>query len=492
MEEVKHKRYSGPFDKDKIPYKTGYLVNPCGLVPKSVDKTRLINHYSYPDGSSVNDYINDDYSKVKYQDVQDAVRISLQLLKDNPQAKLHYAKTDASSAFRVLCIHKDDRQCQMLKAENPLSGKMVYFIDLCCGYGSSSSCFLYDKLSRALRHLYKFRTGVEGVVYLDDALQIGISRNNCDYLLMQYLSICAEINLPMSHEKTMHAASVIVFLGTLLDGDRLTIGVPEEKIAKAQNQLDYILGSKKVTVLHMQRITGLLNFFCRAIVPGRAFTRRLYNTYSTTKLKQHHHLRVTGEIKLDLGVWVNFLRHGNAVSRPFVDFDGDNFVDIPFTSDAAKSPLLGYSACYWDKTVNKLYYCFNRWDSGFLETFDPSVQFLELYALTVGILLFSAKLKNSRVRIWCDNQAVIQIVNKGASSCKHCMILVRVITLTALFNNTRYQVEYLKSEDNVWSDYLSRMKEDKFLAEVPANVEPVELNTPSELLPVAKFYKHYS
>lgn len=107
MMEVEAKNYAGPYDSPAQVYPTGYAVNPVGLVEKSgkLNKTRMIIHYSYPPGSSINDFIPDSYSKVEYQDFQDAVKIGLDLVNGANQpghthssdtyVDLHYSKTDA-------------------------------------------------------------------------------------------------------------------------------------------------------------------------------------------------------------------------------------------------------------------------------------------------------------------------------------------------------------------------------------------------------------
>lgn len=493
MTEVAAHRYAGPYDTLDEIFENCYSVNPCGLVPKSNNRTRLINHYSFPPGNSVNDYIPDDYSKVVYQDFQDAIKIALNLIDsagDDDEVDLHFSRTDAKNAFRVLPIFWDDRRFQLLKAENPKTGKIQYFADLCCGFGSSSSCFLYSKISSCIRHLYKWRSGQDAVVYLDDGLQAGINREVTNQNLQIYLDICTEIGLPISEDKTESARQIITFLGLIINALKRTVEVPSEKVAKALNQIDHILGSKKVTVLVMQKITGLLNFFTRAIVPGRAFTRRLYAAFAGVNLKQHYHIRVTQEIKLDLGMWKGFLRQEGNVVRPFVDFLGSSsFKDILMTSDAAKSPLLGYGACFIDNENRTVFYCCSQWESGLLELHDPSVQFLELFALIVGVVLFSPKVRNARVRIGCDNQAVVQMINNTTSSCKHCMILIRLFTLTALNYNVMYEVQYIKSEDNELSDNLSRLNWKRFVELVPNGFALSRLTTPNHILPVAKFFK---
>lgn len=490
MTEVEAKRYAGPYESPEQISPNGYIVNGCGLVEKAGGKTRMIHHYSHPPGASVNDFIPDSYAKVQYQDFQYAILITLNLLEQYGQeSKIFYTKTDAQHAFRVLCIAVEDRPFQLLKATNPVTGKLAYFADLCCGFGSRSSCFLYDKLSRCLRHLYRYKSGIDGVVYLDDGLQIGFNETNANGNLAIYLDLCRQINLPISEDKTVWATQVIVFLGLLINAAKKIITIPEPKLSKALNQIDFIIGAKKVTVLDMQRITGLLNFFCKAIVPGRAFTRRLYAMYSgeNKQLKQHHHVRVTSEVRLDLGMWRRFIVNNLDFSRPFVDFDkAAKRTILQFTSDAAKATQTGFATCFQFEKV--LYYCFDRWERQFLEQYDPSIQFLELYGSVCGILLFSKLLRNSRVTIFCDNQAVMHMLNKATSACKHCMILIRLVTLTAMEWNMDYEVKYVSSADNTWSDLLLRQKFALFKREVPAELKLVRLPVPKALVPQEKIY----
>ena len=93
-------------------------------------------------------------------------------------------------------------------------------------------------------------------------------------------------------EKTEWATQIIIFLGMLINTVTQTISVPIEKRDKALQQLTKVLDSRKVIVLQLLQLTGLLNFISRAIVPGRAFTRRMYAKFSNSKLKQHHHIWV--------------------------------------------------------------------------------------------------------------------------------------------------------------------------------------------------------
>ena len=63
-----------------------------------------------------------------------------------------------------------------------------------------------------------------------------------------------------------------------------------------------------------------MNFLGRCVVPGRAFTRRLYAYTASDKLKPYHHIRVNAEMKADLRMWLTFLQHPAVFCRPFMDF----------------------------------------------------------------------------------------------------------------------------------------------------------------------------
>ena len=128
---------------------------------------------------------------------------------------------------------------------------------------------------------------------------------------------CDHLGIPVSLEKTEWASELVVFLGILLDGRNLILAVPEEKKQIAINLLKDLVGRRKTTVKDLQKLCGYLNFLCRAIQPGRTFTRRMYSKFSQVihfsgitprnsyeyKLKQHHHVNLDSEFKLDCRVW---------------------------------------------------------------------------------------------------------------------------------------------------------------------------------------------
>ena len=67
---------------------------------------------------------------------------------------------------------------------------------------------------------------------------------------------------------------------------------------------------RTITIRRLQSLTGTLNFLCKAIIPGRVFTKLMYNKLKLVdklgnKLKQYHHVTLDHQFK-------EFVEFGNS------------------------------------------------------------------------------------------------------------------------------------------------------------------------------------
>ena len=201
---------------------------------------------------------------------------------------------------------------------------------------------------------------------------------------------------------------------------------------------------------------GFLNFLCRCIVPGRVFLHGLYS-HVLPKLKPHHHLKITGEMKMDLQMWQQFLLHPSIFCRPFADFKTSNTaVEINLYTDAVKSANCGAGGVCHNQ------WFFVGWTQKFLIQKDPSIEYLELYAVTAGVLLLLHKYPDHKIVLFCNNQSVVTMINSNTSSCRNCMLLLRIIVLHSLKTNTLVRAKYVKSKLNSRADAISRRRFDLF------------------------------
>ena len=325
-------RILGPFDAP--PPSDNFRISPLGVVPKKTPgEFRMIHHLSYPEGSSVNDFIPKEISAVQYATIQDAIR----LIKQLPSSQVFMAKVDIESAFRIIPVSPMDR---------PLLGfqwKGKFFMDAVLPMGVSSACAIFELFSIALEWIAKSKLGATAIVHvIGDFLFIAHSRAKCGQDVQAFVNLCVELGVPLAPGKTVAPTRVITFLGITLDTVLMESRLPEDKLEKAKTLLEDFQRQQKVTLKVLQSLIGILNFACTVIVPGRAFLRRIIDMTLGVQ-KPHHHIRLTRQAKLDLQVWHEFLLLFNGMFF-FLD---DNFLTgdhLHLYTDVSAS--IGFGALY--------------------------------------------------------------------------------------------------------------------------------------------------
>ena len=288
MKEVKLDRVAGPYDQ--IPFES-YMQSPIGLEPKvGSSKTRLIFHLSYNFGKLANENVLNYHTprskcKVKYRDLDNVIRACLEaeaeqdFLDDCRESKkpIYLGKLDAQSAFRILPLNKSSWKWLIMLAFHPISGKR------CLPFGVSISCALFQRFSNALCYLIHIRTNSPPkriTNYLDNFLFVALAKLLCDGMIHEFLQLCKEISVLIMHEQTEWGGTTVIFLGILLDGEKMILCIPEKKRIKAVKMLQNMCDKCKSTIKDLQVLCGYLNFLNKAIYPGHAFTRRMYAKYA--------------------------------------------------------------------------------------------------------------------------------------------------------------------------------------------------------------------
>ena len=458
MKEVKEKRYAGPFET--IPFEN-YIQSPIGLVPKdNGKKTRLIFHLSYPrrvGGISINNSTPEEFKKVSYPSFDDAVRLCLKEGKN-----CHAGKSDMTAAFRHFAIMKKYWKYLVMKAKSPKDGKTYYFIDKCMPFGAAISCSHFQRFSNAIAHIVTTKTGKDNINYLDDFFFTALLKAICNNQIQTFLNTCDAIKFPVSMEKTFWGTQLLSFLGLLLDTANQRIGIPVDKIERAKELINFYLNkkSKKMRVKQVQQLTGFLNFLCKAIVPGRTFLRRMYNMTANPELKPDHHVPITAEVRSDLELWLRFLNHESAYYRKFLDLS-INFksTELNWYTDATANPQLGAGGHFGP------HWFILQWDEDFIINKNPSINYLELYAVTISVINWIHYFQDKFVTLFCDNMSVVHMINNNSSKCKNCMVLIRIIVLKALIHNVKITAKHVQGTSNIFADLLSRLRYDLFRKE---------------------------
>ena len=384
-------------------------------------------------------------------------------------------------------------------------------MDKCLPFRASISCSHFQRFSDALCHLIHHKLELRRkrriTNYLDDYLFIAHTLAYCNYMIDSFLKLCSQLGVPVSMDKTEWASDKIVFLGILLDGHYLSLAIPEDKRIKAVELLSEMIGQKKTMVKKLQQLCGFLNFLGKAIFLGRTFSRRMYAKFNHLvnvgdanqrrnshdfKWKQHYHIRLDQEFKLDCQIWMEFLTGslGTVANRPMIDLSVvQTSMEIGFTSDASASQEFGYG---FGATLGTRW-ILGAWPRDFVKNEKPSIEYLELFALVAGVLTWQSDrcLCNARISVHCDNIAVVHMVNNLTSSCGNYMFLIRLLTLNSLKFNHRITALYISSKNNFLSDALSRNQISKFRTLGPQINKESDQIDPT-IWPISKVWESYT
>ncbi len=228
---------------------------------------------------------------------------------------------------------------------------------------------------------------------MDDFLFIDKGTKRTNWQIDTFLEVSENIGFPVSEDKTERASTWQVFLGILVDALNQFIGLPEEKIEKGLILIRCLLKKKKATVRQLMAVAGFFNFLSKALIHGRPYIRRIYQTYAPFAAHLNWHVYLNLNVRRDLHMWEQFLTT-KPYYRPFVDLLELPAQEVGLATDASGAASLGFGCTY------KLQYLSQQWPTGLIadtNQVNPFICWLELYAVATAVALWGHHFKNSRI-----------------------------------------------------------------------------------------------
>jgi hypothetical protein len=429
--ELRASRLAGPFVSSPFSH---YHISPIGLVPKKdIGKFRLIHDLSFPAGSSVNDGIPVENRSVHYEIFDKAIAY----IARNGQG-VTLSKIDIKSAFRICPVHPCDRHLLGLEWD----GK-IYF-DKTLAMGLASSCKIFERISSALKWIaLKNISKVYIAKILDDFLLITECNHPCpDTAFALLKAIFKYLGVPLAEEKCVAPCKKLVYLGLEIDVNNMCIQLPIDKVNKCVQLIEALEQRKKCRLKDIQAVCGLLQFACRAVVPGRAFLRRLYDATRGVS-NPNYFLRITAAMREDLAVWRIFLSDYNGRSM-FLN-QMLNAPEHVIVTDASKT--IGFGAI-----------CGDAWLKGTwpLTWKSHAITVLEFGPIVFALATWADLFANKSIHVKTDNAALVSVINKQSSSDPCIMFLVRKMMHLSLRYNILLSASHIEGHVNAAADALSR------------------------------------
>lgn len=440
--EVKEGRLAGPFPKSLVP---SAHISPFGVIPKSNQpgKWRLIVNLSHPSGYSVNDAIPKELCSISYVTIDDATKRIVELGTNTLLAKI-----DIKSAFRLIPVHPADRHWLAMEWKGSL------LIDTCLPFGLRSAPKLFNNLADLL-HWILVDNGVSFLLhYLDDFLTTGAPGSpECQQNLNIIIQVCQLLGIPLAIEKVSGPATILDFLGILLDTVKLEARLPEGKLARVRDTITEWLNKKKATKREILSLVGLLQHAAKVVRPGRSFVSRMYSTAARVP-ELDYYTRLNREFRSDLYWWHTFLQKWNGVS--LLRSTGSQLPDIVIQTDASGSWGCG-ALCQtqWFQWP---------WPAALAA---EAIMVKEMIPVVLACSVWGPVIAGKTVKFQCDNTGVVAAINKGSAKEPFVMHLLRCLWFFTAHFDIAIFAEHIAGAKNCAADHLSRNNLQYFFSSAP-------------------------
>ena len=126
----------------------------------------------------------------------------------------------------------------------------------------------------------------------------------------------------------------------------------------------------------------------------------------------------------------------------------------------------------------------DKWDVHFMHQQQPSIDFLELFAVLVAVYTWSHHFTNKHVIVHSDNQPTVAVVNAKTSNSDSMLVLIRFLTLHCMLNNIKLTLQFVPGTSNQWADALSRLQFSRFRQLYGGGVDQHTMPPPGFLSPL--------
>ena len=303
--------------------------------------------------------------------------------------------------------------------------------------------------------------------YLDDFLNVSSGSSHLAHLQLSIvLQVCHYLGIPLAPEKIEGPTHSLKFLRIMLDCLAMEARLPDDKLTELRQLLTNHLDQPSVTKGELAMLLGKLSFAARVVIPGRTFTRRLWDLkakYHSSKLKPHFRVQLSPDCREDLKWWHQLLEHWNGRSF-FLHSSWTPASNLGLYTDASGS--WGWGAFYEHE---------HRWIHGQWtgDQASQSIEYKEMYAVVAACATWGNRWSSMRILLHCDNEAVVACLRTGTSRAPHFMPLLRCLAMICARANFVVSATHIAGLKNVVTDALSRGRLQVFRQLVPsARPEP--------------------
>ena len=409
-----------------------YFCSPIGLVAKIADGIqtgwRMIFDLSSPEDRSVNDGIPLHYGSIVYETLEDAIRLVAQAGRGAVMMK-----RDLKSAFRHVPVSASDHWLLIFEWQGR------YYVDMFLPFGLRTAPRIFNLFSEALHWVFETLYGWNLTHYLDDFLFIfppGTDTSNQSNIFNQTI---ATMGLSKAPEKDSDG-HVVTHLGFEFDSINMEVRLPLNKKLRALRAVEHIANASSISVASLEEVLGFLSHCCQVVPLGRPFLRGLF---SLLRRKESRHrfmrTRIPSSARKDIKWWLYFLSSWSSISVI-------RLTRINHDAATDASGAKGIGGVYNRRIFSERVPARHR---------RKHINWKEMFAILHAFVLWHKEWTGGRLRLACDNSAVVQAIQKKSVKGEPIQPLQTILLIAAVFDIEIF-VFWIPSEENIVADAASR------------------------------------
>jgi hypothetical protein len=317
-----------------------------------------------------------------------------------------------------------------------------YYVDTVLAMGQRNAGFACSRVSEAVMYIHS-KSGHHGLSYLDDL--IGVSLPSVGSDAYDHLgSILHDLGLEENIPKACPPSTIQTVLGVLINTDEMTISVTDERIEEIMALLTKWKKKKFCKKKELQSLIGKLCFICKCVRQSRVFLNRLLALLRSVNWDVTSRVRLSEEFHKELRWWSTFM----------VSFNGVALIPSPIWSEpdvsvATDSCLKGCGGICFNQ------YFHTEFPQPIIDRSLPIHQ-LEFLAVLVGARIWGYLFRGQKIRIYCDNMSVVEVINSSKTKDAFMATCLRELWLVVAQNEFELRAVHLPGEENRVADWLSR------------------------------------
>lgn len=349
------------------------------------------------------------------------------------------ATLDLKDAYYLIPIAGQDKKYLRFVFKNE------YYEFNCLPFGLNTAPWVFTKIMKpVIAHLRE--AGHLSVIYLDDILLLGSSKNVCNTNVKETCFLLESLGFILNRKKSKLSPSRhCSYLGLDFHSDSMTIELSEEKTEKNLKKILTFAGQKKCKIRDFASFIGSLGSCCQATIYGWAhlkdFERCKYKALQANDNDYEKSMLLPASLIHDFTWWKSSIVGTKKEIK-------NRIFTLEIFSDAS---LTGWGACCRHLKAH------GQWNSN---EKAYHINALELLAAFFGLKCFASQCKDCDILLRIDNTTAIAYINKmGGIRFKNLNRIAKDIWNWCELRNIWLYASYISSADNNKADFESRKLE---------------------------------